>query len=140
MADGQSRRERWAASDVARAEARWGMAYAPDSRVASPERLAYEAYERGDRWFQIDMVLHAVQGAVDLGGAYSRVQRGAEADFIGPIEAQGWTLEHVATTFAQHGQSVMSGAGGAAEAAAHGVMIGLYVFRRSERAQASSGL
>jgi hypothetical protein len=134
MTDAGSRRERWAEADAARANARWGMSYVPDPRTASPDRLAYEAYERGDRWFQIDLVVHVVQGAVNLAHGYTRVHRGPEYDAIGPIEAQGWKLEHVSTTFVQHGQSTMSAVGGAAEEATHGVLIGLYVFRRGERA------
>lgn len=58
MSDEMSRREKWAAADAARAQARWGMSYMPDSRTATPERLAYEARERGDRWFQVDVAIN----------------------------------------------------------------------------------
>ena len=132
MTDDMSRREKWAAADAARAQARWGMSYMPDSRAATPERLAYEARERGDQWFQIDVAINVVQGAVSVVDAYTQTARTESADFIGPIEAQGWTLEHVSTTFVTRGQSRMETLGGAAEYAFHGDLVGLYVFRRRD--------
>lgn len=118
------------------AELDWGMAYEPDPRTASPARLAYEAYERGDRWFQIDIILNAIQGRSQVGAAYTRTRRGDEADLIGPIEDQGWDLRHVSTTFVQTGWSsskrVMSNAG-STEVATHGQLVALYVFQRGER-------
>jgi hypothetical protein len=133
MSDEMTRREKWAASDAARDDARWGMSYAPDPRVASSERLAYEAHERGDQWFQIDLNLNFVQGSANLAQGFSRVQRGPQParDEIGLIEAQGWKLEHVAATFVHHGTSTMGAIGGAAEHATHGALVVLYVFRRA---------
>ncbi len=131
MTDEMSRREKWAAADAARAQARWGMSYMPDSRTATPERLAYEARERGDQWFQIDVAINVVQGAVNAVAGYTQTARAEPVDFIGPIEAQGWALQHVSTTFVMRGQSSMAALGGAAEHAFHGDLVGLYVFRRS---------
>jgi hypothetical protein len=102
----------------------------PDPRVASPARLAYEARERGDRLFQIDLVVSAQQGFAQLGSAGTRTYRVGE----GSIEEQGWHLEHVSTTFVQAGSSatkrIMANAG-STEVATHGHVIGLYVFRRA---------
>jgi hypothetical protein len=132
MTEEMPRRARWAAADAARAQAGWGMSYVPDSRTASPERLAYEARDRGDRWFQIDVTLTAVQGTVNAMQGYTQTRRSESPDFIGAIEAQGWTLEHVSTTFVTRGQSTMAAIGGAAEHAFHGDLVGLYVFRRRD--------
>jgi hypothetical protein len=132
MTDDMSRREKWAAADAARAQARWGMSYLPDPKTATPERLAYEARERGDEWFQIDVAISVVQGAVNAVDGFTQTARSDSADFIGPIEAQGWTLQHVSTTYVIRGQSTMATVGGAAEHAFHGELVGLYVFRRRQ--------
>jgi hypothetical protein len=132
MTDDMSRREKWAAADAARAQARWGMSYLPDPRSATPERLAYEARERGDEWFQIDVAISVVQGAVNAVDGFTQTARSDSADFIGPIEAQGWTLQHVSTTYVIRGQSTMATVGDAAEHAFHGELVGLYVFRRRQ--------
>lgn len=125
-----TRRERWAAADQARADAKWGMTYLPDPRSASPERLAYEARERGDRWFQIDLPVAYVQGTLNAAQNYTRTYRPEPVDVIGAIEAQGWRLEHVAATFVSRGEDAMGQLGGATAVAYHGEMVGLYVFRR----------
>jgi hypothetical protein len=132
MADGtQSWNERAAAADAARAEARWGMRYVPDEREA-PERLAHDAAQRGDTWFQVDIPLSGYQGNVAVGSSWTRVWRAAPYDHIGAIERQGWRLEHVAACYVERGSSSNSGATGATEASTHGDVIGLYVFRRRE--------
>lgn len=135
MSEGMSRRERWAAADAQAAQARWGMNCIPDTRIATPERLAYEAYERGDQLFQIDLAVSVVQGTVNALVGYSRTVRPEYLDHLGAIEAQGWRLEHVSTTFVHQGQSTMGALGGAAETASHGMLMGLYVFRRASRAE-----
>lgn len=125
-----TRRERWAAADAARSDARWGMTYAPDPRTATPERLAYEARERGDRWFQIDVPVSYTQGTVNAYDNYTRTHRAPEVDVIGSVEAQGWELAHVAATFVLRGEASMEHLGGAAATASHGEVVALYVFRR----------
>lgn len=123
MSDGQ----------VSEAEQYWGMGHVPDARVASPERLAYEARERGDQLFQIDLIVNVVQGRAFVGAASTRVYRPEAVDTLGLIEAQGWRLEHVSTTFVQTGSSatkrVLANAG-STEVATHGQLVALYVFRR----------
>lgn len=119
-------------------ESSWGMSHAPDERTASAERLAYEAYERGDALFQIDITLAAVQGISQLGSSSTRVMRAQPTDMLGPIERQGWKLEHVGVTFVETGSSaskrVLAHAG-STEVANHGQIVGLYVFRRGQRAE-----
>lgn len=131
MTDDMTRRERWAAADAARSDARWGMNYS-DPQRATPEQLAHAAYQRGDQWFQIDVPIFYVQGTGRVYDSQTRTHRQPEPvpDMIGPIEAQGWTLQHVSTTFVVRGESTMGHIGGAAETANHGELVALYVFRR----------
>lgn len=122
------------ARDAVEAEKYWGMNYAPESR-ATPERLAYEARERGDAIFQIDIVISVSQGWAQLGQAATRTYRPMEGqDWLGAIEGQGWKLEHFSTSFAQHGSSsskrVLANVG-STELATHGALIGVYIFRRA---------
>lgn len=133
MSDEMTRRERWAAADVARNDARWGMNYVDDQRP-TPEQLAYAAYQRGDRWFQIDVPLFYAQGTTRAYDNYTRTHRQADPapDVIGPIESQGWILAHVATAFVLRGETGMENIGGAFETANHGELVALYVFRRVE--------
>jgi hypothetical protein len=138
-------RERWAANDAATVaaaatsladSASWGMPHAPEVRTASPERLAYEAYERGDHFFQIDVVVSVIQGHISIGMTMTRLYRPEPYDTIGAIEAQGWHLEHVSTSFVETGSSatkrVLANAGSTL-VANHGSLVALYVFRRAER-------
>jgi hypothetical protein len=98
-----TRRQQWAARDAREAESRqsggaWGITYEADPRRESPERLAHEARERGDRWFQIDLPIAITQGHAYMGATATRVQRPETGDVIGRIEEQGWRLQHVAAT------------------------------------------
>lgn len=111
----------------------WGMSHAPDPRVEDPAELARAAYERGDRIFQIDLVVSAVQGAVTNSSIMTRTVRAEDTDVLGAIEAQGWRLEHVSTAFIDTGSTSVrkffSDTG--ALVANHGHLIALYVFRRA---------
>lgn len=111
------------------------MTHAPDTRTESPEQLARQAYERGDQLFQIDLVVSAVQGAVSNSDILTRTVRGESGDVLGAIEAQGWRLEHVATSFVETGSTSVkkffSDTG--ALVANHGHLVALYVFRRAAR-------
>jgi hypothetical protein len=113
----------------------WGMTHAPDSRVATPAALAREAYERGDQLFQIDLIVSAIQGAVDNTAPMTRTVRSDPGDVLGAIEAQGWRLEHVSTSFVETGSTSVkkffSDTG--ALVANHGHLVALYVFRRAAR-------
>lgn len=114
----------------------WGMHHQPDDCQASPERLAYEAYERGDLMFQLDITVSAVQGYSQLGTSSTRTIRSEPRDFLGAIEQQGWRLEHVSTAFVQTGTSASKrvlGNAGSTEVGVHGQLVALYVFRRTER-------
>lgn len=113
----------------------WGMPHIPDARTATPAELARAAYERGDQLFQIDLVVSAIQGAVTNNAATTRTVRGDDADVLGAIEAEGWHLEHVSTSFVETGsvsvKRFFSDTG--ALVATHGHLIALYVFRRVTR-------
>jgi hypothetical protein len=50
-------------------------------------------------------IVSAVQGYALMGAVSTRTVHGDEADVIGPVEAQGWKLEHVSTAFVQTGSS-----------------------------------
>lgn len=115
----------------------WGMPRVPDHRTASPERLAYEAHQRGDRLFQIDLVVSTVEGGIGVGTHITRRVRADDRDVLGAIEAQGWHLEHVSLAYAQEGSvstKRMLATVGNTLVADNGSLIGLYVFRRIERA------
>lgn len=128
-------RERVAARDAYErsGEAAWGMHYQPDS-ARDPVHLAYEARQRGDRLFQVDLPLIWVQGAAGIGTASTRQTRLEVGSVLGQIEEQGWRLEHVSTTFVEHGSSaskkVMANAGSTV-VATHGAVVAVYVFRAS---------
>jgi hypothetical protein len=118
-------------ADRARFEASWGVAYMPDEREASPERLAYEARERGDQTFQIDLVLRVEQamGGTEFARVYTRTKRIDHGDVIGRVEAQGWRLEHVSTSYATVGTHLIP----ASSYHGHnGHLVAFYVFRRRE--------
>jgi hypothetical protein len=104
-----------------------------DNRQVSPERLAYEAHQRGDQWFQVDVAIAAVQGYAAAGSNSTRTVHEPLDDFIGAIEAHGWTLQHVSTSFVQTGSTgtkrVLHNVGSTV-VATHGYLAGLYVFRR----------
>lgn len=121
---------------MAEDEAGWGITYLDDTRVASPERLAWEARERGDRWFQIDLPVFVTQGIARMGGTATRNVRPDLGDFIGKIEEQGWALKHVSTCFVDRGhastkRAQMIVATSADDVATHGEVSGLYVFKRA---------
>lgn len=136
-----SRRDRAAARDAAEAdrnaEGVWGIDYVQEERVDSPERLAWEAAQNGDGWFQIDIPLAYTQGSARMGLTSTRTRRLPHGDVISRIEAQGWQLEHVAVTFVLRGHASTKRmqlvvATSADDVAEHGELVGLYVFRRTE--------
>lgn len=108
------------------------MSHAPDPRIATPRELAREAHERGDQLFQIDLVVSAIQGSVDNTAPMTRTIRAEAGDVLGAIEAEGWRLEHVSTSFVETGSTSVkkffSDTGGLV--ANHGHLVALYVFRR----------
>lgn len=109
------------------------MAHAPDPRSDDPAQLARTAHERGDQFFQIDLVVSAVQGAVSNSSIMTRTVRADAGDVLGAIEAEGWRLEHVSTTFVDTGSTSVRKffADTGTLVANHGHVIGLYVFRRA---------
>lgn len=111
----------------------WGMAHAPDPRAQEPAELARAAYERGDQFFQLDLVVSAVQGAVTNSSIMTRTVRSDAADVLGAVEAQGWRLEHVSTSFVETGSTSVRKffADTGTLVANHGHLVALYVFRRS---------
>lgn len=134
MSDEQKQPKYWQVHQEARNENQWGMNHMPDPRTATPDRLAYEARERGDRLFQIDMVISVTEGWAQMGSAGTRTYRPMEGvDYLGPIEDQGWRLEHVSTAYVEQGSSatkrVMANVG-STEVSVHGYLVGTYVFRR----------
>jgi uncharacterized protein (DUF1684 family) len=141
VSDWTTRRVRWVAADVEAQHAAqpsgehwWGITYERDER--SPQALARRAYERGDRWFQIDLPVAYTQGRAHMGATATRTLRVDTADVIGRIEEQGWRLEHVAAAFVQRGHAstkrqVAIGTS-ADDIASHGELVALYVFRRAE--------
>ena len=133
MTEDLTRRERWAAADAARNEARWGISYTSDTRTQTPEQLAHAAYAAGHRWFQLDVPVAYVQGTASGYDSQTRTHRPAEpVDAIGAVEAQGWRLEHVSTAFVPRGERSMGHVGGEVATASHGELVALYVFRRAE--------
>ncbi|MDT4950152.1 MAG: hypothetical protein QOJ37_2747 [Pseudonocardiales bacterium] len=122
-----------AAKDAARQDAQWGMADATEKRPVSPERLAYEAWMRGERTFQIDLVVSRDEGFVHptRGPATRTKQIESDVNIIDRIEEQGWRLEHVALAHAQTGSI---GHEGYPWFAFHGKHTALYIFRRVEQA------
>lgn len=110
----------------------WGMAFAPEPTRETPEWLAHEARGRGDVMFQIDLPLTNVQGYSQLGQSATRTVRIDQGDVLGRIEAQGWKLEMFSTSYIQTGASTSPqiGIGPNVEAANHGYLVGVYVFRR----------
>ena len=135
MAEEKSRRQQWAEADAARLEQTWGMHIEPDSRGESPERLAYEAYERGDRLFQIDLPVSGTQGRTGVSTASTRTWRPQVTDPLGVIERQGWRLENMSAAFTTGSSATkrIMAHSGSAEVAYHGTLMAVYVFRRAQR-------
>lgn len=121
-----TRRDKWAAADAARNEAKWGMRYVPDEQ--QPVDAAKAALERGDLVFQVDIPITMYQGTINVGSSWSRTWRPEPYDHIGAIERLGWRLAHMSTCFVSRGASINTG--GTAEQSIHGDIVGVYVFRR----------
>jgi hypothetical protein len=54
---------------------------------------------------------------------------------LGAIEAQGWHLEYVSAAFVEQGSSstkIILANAGSVLVATHGILMGVYVFRRRE--------
>ncbi|MEO9138571.1 MAG: hypothetical protein ABI345_05835 [Jatrophihabitans sp.] len=113
-------------------EAQWGMSDASEKESATPERLGYEAWMRGERTFQIDLVISRDEGYVHpTRGPATRTKReGLGENVIDRVESQGWRLEHVALAHAQTGSI---GHEGYPWFAFHGKLTALYIFRRVEQ-------
>jgi hypothetical protein len=69
MADERPRREKWAAADVARAQARWGMSYMPDASAATPERDLLDQ----NKAMVFDEFFLAVQGLLGSAANISKI-------------------------------------------------------------------
>jgi hypothetical protein len=122
-------------NDEREREAQWGMPFDSDDQAASPEQMAYSAYQRGDRIFQIDLPVAWVQGWYGVGQTSTRVRHPTPYDVLGAIEAQGWHLEDVSAAFVEQGSSstkrILANVGSTL-VATHGILMGIYVFRRYE--------
>jgi hypothetical protein len=121
-------------ADQSRDYGGWGITHVPDE-TSTPQRLAYEAYKRGDRVFQVDVVVSVIQGQAWMGSTVTRFVRPEPFDTIGAIEAQGWRLEHTSAAFVENGSSAtkrLLANVGSTEVANHGSLVALYVFRRAE--------
>jgi hypothetical protein len=114
-------------------EAGWGMQYMPDERQAAPGRLAWEAKQQGRRFFQIDIPIAYISGAIGVGTTASRTDRVPwTTDYLAEIEDQGWRLEHMTTVYVQSGSSATKrplANVGSTQVATHGVLLGVYLFR-----------
>lgn len=134
----QSRGERWAAADIPRADAQWGMRYAEDSRDQAPEVLAHDAWQRGDAYFQIDVLVASYQGNIAVASSWSRIWRPPQYDHVGAIERQGWQLQNMSSCFVPRGASHNRNVG-SAEYSTHGDLLAIYVFRRPQATAAEVG-
>ncbi len=72
-----------------------GMSDATAQRAVSPERLAYDAWMRGERTFQVDLVISHDEGYVHpIRVPATRTKRIESAEnVIDRIEEQGWKLD-----------------------------------------------
>jgi hypothetical protein len=131
-------REAQADARQAEQDARWGMQFSADPDPRSPVEIARQSYERGDRLLHLDVPVSWVQGATGIGVAATRAVRPERTDVLGAVEAEGWRLEHASSTFVHTGDSANGasvGSSGQVAYAAHGIVLGVYVFRRDETAR-----
>jgi hypothetical protein len=110
-----------------------------DTPTQSPTELARQAYQRGDHYFQIDLVVSVTEIIETQGTLRTRSYHPQQPpDPLGQIEEQGWTLQHVSTSYVlQDTSTVMFGVGEESRSADHGSLVALYVFRRTLAASAS---
>jgi hypothetical protein len=104
----------------------------PGDGLWSPIEWARQAYQRGDRFFQIDLVVSVIKVVEDQGVLRTQTVRPPMlADHLGLIEDQGRRLEQVSTSYVMQGTSTaVFGIGEATRSADHGSLVALYVFRR----------
>lgn len=100
---------------------------------ASPVGRARSAFERGDRFFQIELDAGALTGEASMfGPSEARISAHRdESDLLGLIEDEGWRLEHAGWVFIETGSTstdrlLSSGEG----TVTRGVVSGVYLFRR----------
>lgn len=97
---------------------------------------AFDAWERGDQFFQIELPVSQLVGQGSSFGSSTNVRRGVRGgtDILGQIEEQGWALEHVGYVFIETGSTstnrVLSTGQGTVT---RGSLTGVYLFRRAER-------
>ena len=126
--------ERAAAAAQANIDARWGMWFEPDTRQEPPAILAKAAFERGDQFFQIDLPISTTLGMVaDARAATKTLRAEWQADYLGEIEAQGWSLFQFTTSYIQQGGKIGRYTQGVMDwnsSAVDGTLVGIYLFRR----------
>lgn len=103
--------------------------------AASPVGRALAAFQNGDAFFQIQILVSELAGAASsFGSSTNRVRdRKPATDLLGRIEAEGWTLEHVGYVFIETGSTstnrvLATGQG----TVTRGQVNGIYLFRRNE--------
>jgi hypothetical protein len=104
----------------------------PEDASLTPTELARRAYQRGDRYFQIDLLISVTEVVEEQGTLYARAYHPPEQpDQLGQIEDEGWTLQHVSSSYVLRGTSTtMFGIGEESRSADSGSLVALYVFRR----------
>jgi len=108
----------------------------------SPVEKAQAAFERGDRFLQLEMPHATVTGSAGTfltpsnSGAI-RPTGGGSNDILGQIEETGWHLEHASWVFIETGQSSRNRALASGQTVVvNGEVVGLYLFRRNPAARA----
>lgn len=102
----------------------------------SPEGRAFDAWARGDQFFQIELPVSQLVGLASSFGSSENVRRGVRGgtDVLGKIEEEGWVLEHVGFVFVETGSTstnrVLSTGQGTVT---RGSVTGVYLFRRAAR-------
>lgn len=102
--------------------------------AASPVGRARSAAQRGDRFFQVELVVSALTGVASMFGSSDNEITRAEQhpDLLGLIEDEGWHLEHAGFVFVETGSTstermLFSGEG----TVTRGALTGVYLFRRT---------
>lgn len=108
----------------------------------SPQGRAFDAWERGDQFFQIELTVSQLAGLGSSFGSSGNMRLGVRGgtDILGQIEEQGWSLEHVGYVFIETGSTstnrlLSTGQG----TVTRGSVTGVYLFRRAEKRIASYG-
>ncbi|MFD6175872.1 MULTISPECIES: hypothetical protein [unclassified Isoptericola] len=125
----EARQREQQAAEAARAEEQRRAEFA-----ASPLGRATTAYQRGDAFFQFTATVSALTGqSSGFGSSDNTVSEySGGVEVLGPIEALGWSLEHVSHVFVQTGSTstarVMSTGEGTVT---RGLVNAIYLFRRA---------